>query len=239
VVVTRPGDDQVVFLGELGQPCAGIGLVLPVVQLESEQAGFDELGQPRLRHDVAHPTGCRVREHRHAPGRPNQPDRLHRRRRIVRLVIAGSPVQDPGERLAAGERVATRDQGVGDMRTPNGGIRRCLCEHVVPGERVIGADPLHHLLGADEPGLTDPRCLGDNRGVRWVEQVGQQVHAGVLHAGAEFHSGNEGDSAAAGDSRRLGPARGRVVVRECDGSEAGDGRCADESARSFGAVRHA
>ena len=207
MVVAGPGDGQTEPCRQFAEPrLAAVG-VLPVVHLKAEQAGVDEGAEMLLGEDVVPAPGAGMGEHRHAARGAHQRHRLQRTGRVVRLEVAAARMQDVRERGAAVRHDAQRDEGIRDVRSPDGGARGGLREHVGPGDRVVHPDPPHDGLRPVQPRFPDARRLVENPGIERVEEICQKVHASAVQLRAQFHARDDGEPGAGRGGDGLLPTR--------------------------------
>ncbi|OEI69251.1 hypothetical protein Cus16_1090 [Curtobacterium sp. ER1/6] len=236
VVVARPGDEQAVPLRPVEQGALAVREVLAVVDLEAAEPGVDEFAERRFIDDDPARGRRRVRDDRDAAGRPDQLHPAQGRRGIVRLVVAGGRVQDPAEGGAPVGLEPAGDERVGDVRAADGRTVAGLRDHVVPGDRVVAADPFDHAPSAGEPAVADAGRLLDEARVGRVDEVAEHVDAPVPDAGAQLEAGHQRHRSVADGGDRIVPARGGVVVRQGDAVESGRGGCGNECGGALGAV---
>ena len=192
-----------------------------VVDLDAGQPQVAQLRERRLGEHRPRRPRPRVRDHGDAAGRDDQ------RHHVLEVggVAAGVPrptgVEVPLERLGAVGDHAAGDQRVGHVRSA--GRRRAGRDapYVVLGE----LDPCRAQVGQDRghPGVAareHPVQGEDQVRVLGVGQVRQEVHAGVLEAGADLDPGHQVEAERLGRLGRLGPALRRVVVGQRDHVEA-------------------
>ncbi|WP_234946159.1 hypothetical protein [Agrococcus sp. Marseille-P2731] len=235
MVVARAGDEESQPLGVAEQLRPVSVVVVAVPDLDPAEAGGREVAERGQVHDGP-PARTRVREHRDAAGVVDDPDRLLGRRRPVRLVVAALPVQDAVERGRSVGDDAERDERVCDVRPPDGRAGRRVLLDVLPGERVVATDGVHHALGPRHPLGADALALTHERRRLWVEQVAQHVHAGRPDLRGELDTGQQRDADLARRVARLSPARDGVVVGERDDAQPGRGRRAHDVGRRIRAV---
>jgi hypothetical protein len=103
---------------------------------------------------------------------------------------------------------------IGDVRSSERPAIGRLGEHVVPTEVKVGSNPLYDALGPMQPSVPDACRLGDDRGIKRVEQVGENVHTRWAVVGAELHARNDCESRIFRCLERFVPTSRRIVVSE-------------------------
>ena len=238
VVITRPRNNQVVLLRQFKQPDLAIVGIVTVVDLESEKACVNKLGDRGFLDHAVTPVGCRMRQHGHSASGNNHFHTVERAWRVILLVVAALPMQDALKRCASVGDMAARDKRVGDVWTTDGPAVDGLRQHVRPGDVVVGGDAVNNTLSPMQPAVADPCRLAHNRRVCGVEQVREHVHARWAEIGAQLHPGQNLHATKGCCAKRFVPPCGRVVVGEGDGAEPGGGGRMDELCRRFRPVGH-
>lgn len=121
------------------------------------------------------------------------------------------------------------------MRPSHGPVARDARD-LFPGDRYPQLLELgDHALGARHPVVAHQLALGEQVGLRGVEEVGQHVHADAVETAGELGAGDEGEPRGQ-RGHRLRVSAGGVVVGQRDDVETGRGGIAHQLGRGVRTV---
>src|SRR5690554_635598 len=100
------------------------------------------------------------------------------------------------------------------MGTTYRGAVGCELKYVIPGNRKVSTQPLHHLLRPPHAATARELQHLDNVLVIGPVPVTEHVDSDAVVVTRHLDAGHKGDAQRGGSLTRLTPARNRVVIRE-------------------------